>query len=95
MQYRKYDTSSRKLKTNASTVRHLGLLNNSGKKEKANSDSSQEDLAHKNVSILYNKEHLSQVMDLNHLLKLLTFNSLNLIIIINYCNLFSQGTHSS
>ena len=46
MQYRKYDTSARKLKTNASTVRHLGLLNNSGKKEKANSDSSQEDLAH-------------------------------------------------
>ena len=27
-------------------------------------------------------------MDLNHLLKLFTFNSLNLIIIINYCNLF-------
>ena len=34
-------------------------------------------------------------MDLNHLLKLFTFNSLNLVIIINYCNycnLFSQGT---
>ena len=34
------------------------------------------------ISIFYNKEHLSQVMDLNHLLKLLAFNSLNFNLIV-------------
>ena len=34
------------------------------------------------ISIFYNKEHLSQVMDLNHLLKLLAFSSLNFNLIV-------------
>ena len=40
------------------------------------------------IRIFYNKEHLSQVMDLNHLLKLLAFSSLNfnlIVIIIVTC----------
>ena len=43
------------------------------------------------ISIFYNKEQLSQVMDLNHLLKLLAFSSFNfnfigiIIVIIVIC----------
>ena len=34
------------------------------------------------ISIFYNKEHISQVMDLNHLLKRLAFSSLNFNLIV-------------
>ena len=39
------------------------------------------------ISIFYNKEHLSQVMDLNHLLKLLAFNSLNFNLLLSLLKL--------